>query len=34
MKTRVPREPTLDFGVFMGSVVVADQVEFEMPTIR
>ena len=29
-KTRVPREPALDFGVFTGSVVVADQVEFEM----
>jgi hypothetical protein len=30
MKTRVPRQPALDFGVLMGSVVVADQVEFEM----
>jgi hypothetical protein len=29
-ETRVPREPALDFGVLMGSVVVADQVEFEM----
>src|ERR1700690_1908028 len=30
MKTRVPGQPALYLGVFMGSVVVADQVQVEM----
>jgi hypothetical protein len=30
METRMPRQPALYLGVFMGSVVVADQVQLQM----
>jgi hypothetical protein len=30
METRMPRQPALDLGMFMGSVVVADQVQLQM----